>query len=66
MQIIALLILLSISPLAIAHSLSEGHDALTGQLHVLMSLHHLPMLLLLALGVAVVFFMRTKIRDKRN
>ncbi len=60
MKVILLFILLYQAPAAFAHSVSDSHGALSNQLHTFLSLHHLPMLLLLAVGIASLLAGRTR------
>lgn len=48
MRSIPFVLLLNCSAVASAHSLTDNPDTLANRLHVLLSVHHLPMLLLIA------------------
>jgi hypothetical protein len=66
MRSILFLLLLNCSAAAYAHSLTDNPDTLTNRLHVLLSMHHVPMLMLIAAIFAGVVYSRvTRNRHSR-
>lgn len=53
MRLIIFFLLLNSSTAAFAHAVTANPDTLSNRLHVLLSVHHLPMLLLCAALLAV-------------
>jgi len=65
MRLITCILLLNCSAFGFAHSLTDNPDTLASRLHVLLSPHHLPMLLILAIMIIAISVHLARLRRPR-